>query len=182
MPAVGTPSNVKVGPGVLYFAPLGTEEPDDLTTAWAAGWVKAGYTDEGHTVTYSPSFESLEVAEENVPLRYELSSAEYTVEFSLAELTIDNIQKAFNGGTITTADDVKTYIPPAASAAATRIMIGFQSQDGTERWVYRKCLQTGDVEIARRKAPDKSLIPMSFMLEVPSDGGAPFIGIFPDEA
>ena len=43
-------------------------EPTDLTTAWAAGWIRAGYTDAGHTFTYTPSYENIEVAETLLPI------------------------------------------------------------------------------------------------------------------
>ena len=46
----------------------------------------------------------------------------------------------------------------------------------------RKCLQTGDVAIARRKAPDKATIPCSFMLEIVAGGGKPLTAIFDDTA
>lgn len=36
-------ANITYGPGVLYWAPLGTTEPTGLTGAWPGGWVPLGY-------------------------------------------------------------------------------------------------------------------------------------------
>lgn len=63
---------------------------------------------------------------------------------------------------------VVTFEPPAIGTE-TRVMLGWESFDKQERWVFRKCFQTGNVETARKKAPDKALLPVEFSLEtVPS--------------
>lgn len=167
-------NKVKFGPGTLYAAPVGTVEPVDLTTAWATvapAWTALGYTDEGHTFTYSPSFDPVEVAEALLRIRSVQTGLEAGLEFALAEMTAKNLQYAFNGGTIVTATGITTFEPPAATDQAVRLAIGWESDKDpdtglvTERWVYRKCLQTGDVAIARQKAPNKATIPMNLTLE-----------------
>lgn len=181
---MGDKTKVKVGPGLLYVAPLNTTEPTNLTTPWAtvsASWIPLGYTEEGHEATIEPSFEPIEVAEELEPIRYEETSREITVAFSAAEMTYTNMSRAINGGTITTtgvgAAQIVTFEPPALGSV-TRLMIGWESNDATERWVFRDCTQTGSVAIARRKAPDKALIPMEFKVVSPSAGVRPFKAIF----
>lgn len=60
--ANGDPTAVKVGPGTLYFGPVGAAEPTDLTTPWAtvdALWVPVGYTEEGHAATITPDRKSV---------------------------------------------------------------------------------------------------------------------------
>lgn len=177
---MGNPNKVKVGPGLLYIATLGTTEPTNLTTPWStvsANWNAIGYTEEGHEFSSEPSFEAIEVAEELVPIRYEEANKSESLTFSAAEMTVDNLTRAFNGGTVTTlSGSVKRYEPPAIGQAV-RAMLGWESDDGTERWVFRKCVQAGNVTIARRKSPDKALIAMQFNLEVVGGGVKPWTAI-----
>lgn len=178
MAAGGTPTNVKVGPGRLWFAPVGTTEPVDLSTAPDAAWVPVGYTNEGSSFSASINTEGVEVAEEIDMISYEVTGREMTVEFAMAEVTAGNVSKAFNGGTITTGTGIVTFEPPEPGDEV-RVAILWESQDGEERWVFRKALQSGDVNIQRQKAPNKATIPVSFRLEKPN-GATPFKAIFAD--
>ncbi len=258
---MGTPSNVKVGAGLIYTGAVGSTEPTDLTTAWSSAWTPQGYTEDGSKHNIAPSFDPLEVAEELIPIRYEETKREITVSYTAAEMTVDNVFKAFNGGVLTalplvsagitgtpslgtggvvtvTAHDlvagervmfaavgtatgvavstsyfvrsttsttvtlsatvggaalttgagtlgaagtftraVARYEPPDIGTA-TRIAVGWEAQDHQERWVFRRCLQTGAVEITHNKAPNKATIPMSFQLETVVGGVKPFMNIF----
>lgn len=178
---MGDPTKVKVGPGLLYFGPTDATEPVDLTTPWAtvdADWVPVGYTEEGHEATVEPKFEPIEVAEELTPIRYDETSREITVAFEAAQMTVDNIAKALNGGSIVTGTGIVTFEPPELGSV-TRVKIGWESDDHEERWVFRQCVQTGAVKMSRKKAPDKATVPMEFMCEKPS-GAKPFKAIFAD--
>lgn len=174
---MGDPTAVKVGPGALYVAPLGTTAPADLATPWGVAWIPLGYTEEGHEFAAENTFEAIEVAEELLPIRQEQTGSNLTVEMALAEMTAKNVQLALNGGTITSGDGFVTFEPPELGEA-TRVALGWESQDHLERWVWYKCLQTGNVAIARRKAPAKATIPTTFTVEIPTGGGAPFKAIF----
>ncbi len=70
------------------------------------------------------------------------------------------------GATTTT---MTTYTPPALGQSV-RCMIGWESQDSTERLVAYQCFNTGTVEIARRKGAAKATIPVEYALEVPTTG------------
>lgn len=168
--ARGNPNAIALGPGKLYIAPLGTDEPADLTTPWetvAAAWVPLGYTDEGSTFTYSVESENVEVAEELDPVAVALTSREGMVSFALAEMTAKNMQRALNGGTIVAGTGIVTFEPPDLGEEV-RVMLGWESEDAEERWVYRKALQTGGLEINRRKGAEKATIPCEFKLEKPA--------------
>jgi hypothetical protein len=165
----GSPQAVRVGPGVLYIAPLNTTEPADLTADWAGAWVEVGYTNEGSNFVFDQTFEDVNVAEEYDPVHVLQTARQITVNFAAAELTATNLQRAFNGGDVTTADGVVTFEPPDAGDY-TPVMIGWESDDGLERWVFRRCIQVGSVDIARRKAPDNATVPMSFRATKPSEG------------
>jgi hypothetical protein len=175
----GTATNVRVGPGWLYIAPLGTDEPDDLTADWHADWVPVGYTDEGSSFGFDQTFEDVEVEEEYDPVDTAQTGRQITVSFAAAELTATNLQRAFNGGEIDTGTEIVTFTPPAAGDV-TRVMIGWESTDSKERWVFRRCLQVGSVEVTRRRAPNKATVPMEFRATMP-DEGAPFKAILLDD-
>ncbi len=167
------PNNVLLGPGLLYVAVLGSMEPTDLTSAWPAAWLPLGYTKEGHTFKYEPAIEPIEVAEELDPIKYAAASRKLSVAFILAESTATNLQRAMNGGTVTPGTGIVTQEPPAIGED-TSMMLGWKSDPGDERWVWRKCLQTGAIEMNRRKAPDYATIPTEWMVQAPGGGTLPF--------
>lgn len=165
---------VRLGPGRLFSAPLGTTEPTDLATAWVAAWIDLGYTDSGHTFNYSFTAEDIPVAEELDPIRVVPTGRAGSVDFSMAQITLANLKRAFNGGTITAGagGTFSTWEPPEP-ASQVRTMLGWESDDALERVVWRQVIQTGNIAIPRGKAPAKALIPVSFKLEKPT-GVAPF--------
>jgi hypothetical protein len=176
--ARGTPSAISLGPGILWIAPLGTTEPTDLTTAWgtvAAAWVQLGYTDEGSEFSYSIDTDRVEVAEELDPIKIAVNSREIKVSFALAEMTATNLKRGMNGGTITSGSGIVTFEPPDLGSEV-RVMIGFESEDHQERWVYRQCFSNGEITVPRKKGSDKTIISCEFELEKPT-GVAPFKAI-----
>lgn len=170
---MGDPVAVRVGPGILKIAPLGTAEPTDLSAAWDGAWVDLGYTNEGSNFVFDQTFEDVTVAEELEPIRVLQTARNITLNFALAEMTAANMQRAFNGGEVTTNAGVVKFEPPDAGDY-TEVMIGWESEDGLERFVFRKCIQVGSVDIARRRAPDKATLPMSFRCTKPA-GAASFV-------
>lgn len=174
-------SKVKVGPGYLYgHLTVGAPEPVDLTTPWTTvdpGYFQFGYTDGGHQVNINPKFDAIAVEEELTPVRYEENLREIGMDFALAEMTARNLQIVHNGGTIVTGTGIVTFEPPV-TGQVTRIVIGWQSLDNEERWVFRKCVQTGSIGIARKKSPNKATLPASFMCETPSGAVRPYKAIY----
>ena len=180
----GTPGNVTLGPGYLYGAILGSTEPaptvvaNVFTVAWAAAWIPFGYTAEGSSFSYSPSYEPVEVAEELDPLSMSPTGREMKVAFTAAENTAQNWKRAMNGGTIVVAGATTTLMhsfEPPVLGAETYIMLGWEAEDHAERWIWRQCLQTGSAETPRRKGAEKAVIPMEFSVFQPLTGSKPFI-------
>lgn len=165
---MGDPVNVRVGPGRLFLAPLGTAEPTDLSTPWGQDWVELGYTDVGTVFQFNNTFEDVMVAEELEAIRTLQTARQINITFALAEITAQNMQRAFNGGTVDTAGGVVTFEPPDAGDY-TSVMIGWESDDGLERWVFRNCTNTGTIDMARQKAPAKATIPVSFRVNKPAN-------------
>ncbi|MGV9779853.1 phage tail tube protein [Streptosporangium sp. NPDC003464] len=171
--ARGNPGAIALGPGILYIAVLATPEPADLVTAWSsvsANWLQLGYTDEGSTFNYSVNSETVEVAEELDPVRYALTSRELSVEFALAEITATNLKRALNGGTITTPGAGLVKFEPPLLGEEVRTMLGWEAEDHTERWVYRQCLQVGNIGVQRRKGSAKATLGCEFRVEKPASG------------
>lgn len=170
----GNSKNIKHGPGWLYFAPVGFVETPitgpsvDLSTIPAL--VSVGYTDEGSTFSATPSFEDIEVAEEIDPVDVVANGREMTVGFACAEVTAENIAKAFNGGTVTTATGTVTFEPPSSDTAAVHTAVVWQSFEKDEIWIYRDCVQTGAVTMERRKGATKTTIPQEFRILKPAVG------------
>lgn len=170
---------IAVDPGYLFVAALGTAEPTHtvvgsvFTDTWPAPWRLLGATEEGHNFTFSTSTETIEVAEFLDPIRYVETGRSGSVAFALASIVMTNFKTALNGGTVTTTGTttttMATYTPPALGASV-RQMVGWESQDSTERLVCYQVFNTAGVSIARRKGAAKATIPVEFALEVPTTG------------
>lgn len=159
---MGNPAALSIGPGTLYYSSsLATAEPVDLVSAWPSGWANLGYTDDGTEINIETKMEDIEVAEELDPVAILASARTITVMFALAEITATNLKRALNGGTFTDSAGLRFYDPPALGTEQY-CMLGHESQDVQERWIFRKCIQTGKVTVARKKSPNKATLPMEF--------------------
>jgi hypothetical protein len=159
---MGNPLALSIGPGILKLAAsLATTEPVDLVTAWPAGWVDLGYTDDGTEVGIETSFEDVPVAEELDPVAILPTNRNLSVVFALAEITASNLKRVLNGGTITAASGC-VYYDPVILGQEQYVMLGWEATDASERWVWRKCIQTGKVTIPRKKAPAKATLTTEF--------------------
>ncbi len=180
MPAVTIPvPKIATDPGFLFYAPLGTAAPvhtvagSVFTDAWPAAWLILGATEEGHSFSWSTSTETIEVAEFLDPIKYVETGRSGSLAFALASITLQNLKRSLNGGTVittgTTATTMATYTP-AKLGESVRCQIGWESQDSTERLIAYQCFNTSGVEIARRKGAAKATIPVEYALEVPASG------------
>jgi hypothetical protein len=175
----GNPAALALGPGYLYLAPLGTPEPVDLIATWAAvsaAWIAMGYTDNGSQFNYQLNTSPVPVAEELDPISNTPDGRTMSVDFSLAQITATNLKTAFNGGVVTSASGC-VYFEPPDLGTEIRVMLGFESEDHTERWLYRQCFNGGQIQMPRQKGAAKAVIPVSFMLEKPATGLRPFRAI-----
>lgn len=181
---MGNVNALALGPGTLYTAVLGTPEPASLTAPFDAAIAALGYTFEGHTFTFTTETEEVEVAEEKMPVDDVPTKQVGTVEFILAEVTATNLQRAQNGGTIVSAGSYVTFEPPGPDDVPVARMYFWQSTDSTERMVWRKCKNAGDMEMNRRKGADKAGIPFELKLLAPGAGikAWKWWGALPDRA
>lgn len=183
MAAGGTPGNVALGPGRLYMAPLGTTEPVNCSTALPSAWIAIGYTEDGTEVGVDITSEGIEVAEELEPILFMQTKRSTKLTLSMAESTKKRLALSMGAGSQYTDDANSFQFPDASEVVA--VMLIWDSLDTptalNKRWVFRQCTPSGSVNISRKKAPSKSLIPVTFDCAKPSTSVKSVI-VFPNSA
>ncbi len=178
MAAGGTTTNVTLGPGRLYVAPVGTAEPTTSSAAMPSAWSAIGYTDEGTAFQFETTNEGVTVAEELDPIRYVGTARATRVVLAMAETTKRNLTLALGGGV--TTNDGTSFSPPEPSAQVD-VMLVWDSDEtpsnANRRYLFRQARPSGQIELANRKAPQKRLISVTFDCSKPSSA-APFT-VFP---
>jgi hypothetical protein len=183
MPSAVVPMNaLALGPGFLYWAPLLTTLPANtvagsvFTDPWPGAWLLLGATDKGSEFAYELSTDNVEVAESLDPVAYVSTGRASGMSFDLANVHATNMKRAMNGGTLTVTGSGGTTLSkltPPDVGAEVRAMIGWESQDNTERLIGYQSFQIGKLAVNRRKGSDKALLACEFRFEKPS-AGAPF--------
>lgn len=176
MAAGGSTSNLQLGPGRLYVAPLGTAEPTNASTALAIAWIAIGYTEEGSAVTLELTNEAVYVAEEVDAVLYLRTSRTVKLGLAMAEVTRKRFALALGMGTAE-PDNAQVLDPPIPGAEVGIMIVWDSNEDPTtpaagadsnRRWLFRQAKTSGTIEIARRKAPAKALLPVTFDIEKPA--------------
>lgn len=154
----------------------GTVAGSKFSTAWPTGWTPWGVTREGHEFKWTPSTGNIEVAESLLPLSIVTTGVEGSITFDCVEFTAYNFAAALNGGIVSTVSGtgatLLTEVEPPDLGAESRIQIGWESDNNTERAWFRQCFQKGDVGIAHKKGTDNAGYSVDFGLEQPSTGKA----------
>ncbi len=185
MPTTAVPQ-VLTDPGYLFAAPLASALPANTVAAskytdvWPAAWIPLGATTEGSTFSYSTSVEPIMVAEFFDPIKYATTERSGNIAFNLADFTLKNYKLALNGGLGAIAPTAGTGVTasydyePVAPGNEVRVMVGWESTDGTMRLVLRQTIQGGEVSSAFQKAPSIAAIPCTFNMEIPVAASSPF--------
>lgn len=173
-----------VNPDIASVAATGTATTDAggtvvggrFTDSWPTAWLPIGVTKEGHEWSYSVDSEGVEVAEYLLPVMQAPTGAEGTVSFELVEYTGANVAWALNGGSLTTISGsgatLLTKLSPPGIENQVRTQIGWESDDGTERGIFRQLLQSGDLTSKHGKGADVASLTAEFTMEQPSLGDA----------
>lgn len=180
MPAIAVPKNaLSFGAGYLYWAPLGTSVPactvagSVFTDTWPVGWIPLGVTREGHEMSYEIDTETVEAAEYLDAIATVTTGRTSGMSFELMNVHATNLKRALNGGNIATSGAGATlrseYTPPNVGEEV-RAMIGWESQDLTERVYAEQAFQVGSLTIARRKGADNAGLPLEWRFEPAADG------------
>lgn len=184
MPAYTVPKTpLATGAGYWFYGNLGSSLPASgaggtvagsvFTDDWSAvsGWFLGGVTREGTTFAYALETENIESAEYFDPLQIVTTSRTCQFRFDLMVVSATWFKRMMNGGTTSTTGSGATlltsYTPPAPGAEV-RCMLGWESQDNTERFVIEQAFQTGSLEIARNKGAANASYPVEFTAEVPT--------------
>ena len=171
-------SKIKTGPGVIYFAPIGSDLPSFVAAgstynadAWPVAWLKVGPTDSGFQRSSQISTDPVEVEESLVPVRVEITGQTETVSFTLAEDSVQTLKLAMNGGTTSTvsgsAATLSTKFTPPVLGAQNGVMLGWESDDGKVRELFYNCFMTGSVTPERRKGATKTTYSLEFSVNQP---------------
>lgn len=168
-----TPASISLGPGKLSWAPLGTAYPTDHSTALIAAYAEIGSTEAGSTISYEITADPVSVAESLDPLFYRTTGRKGSVSFAMSENTTRNLTLAFNGGTVASYGTGGTagfrYEPPAPGTEKSIILV-WESEDGQERWLFKRVHQGGAVAMSRKNGADKATLPVEFQMEAPATG------------
>lgn len=168
-------------PGFLFWAPLLSAEPTHAAVgssydadAWPVAWINLGATDDGSEFNYESKLEAISVAEFLDPIRWATTERNGNIAFAMANWTLQNLKRAFNGGTLTTVSGAGTTLSskltPPVPGQEVRAMIGWESLDHTVRIIIYQSIQGGAIKLTNKKAPAKGLIPVQFNFEVPASG------------
>ena len=186
IPSVTVPKTpLSTGPGYLYYAAVNTALPTNtvsgakFTDTWASAgaWLPWGVTREGHEFQYTVETDTISGAEYYDPLQIVTTGRAAQISFECMTIIKSTMARALNGASVQqsgSGDTLLTTITPPAIGAETRCMIGWESNDNTERLVMEQAFQAGTLTISRRKGADNAGLTMEFHAELPSDG-FPFI-------
>src|SRR6516164_9620371 len=102
------PGHIRVGPGTLFWAPLGTSEPSLTVTSGKlgttfTGWTNIGATDNGSTFARQVTTGDVVPEENFYPELITTTGITESVSFGLLYMSPDNWLLAMNGGTTSTA-------------------------------------------------------------------------------
>lgn len=164
MAAGGTPGNVRLGAGRLYYAPLGTAEPTNCSTALPSAWIAVGYTESGTEIATALTAEGIFVAEELDEIDNVQTGRTTTLALEMAESTKKRLALALGAGAGYTDDSTPFELPEIDAIVGVQFV--WDSLDVptalNRRVLVRNAKPSGTITQARRKAPQKQLITATF--------------------
>lgn len=176
-----TVTNLAQGPGTLYSGAFGAAEPADAavnTTPAASAWVDRGGTDGGIKLVMTQTFSELKVDQIVDSPGRRLVKRDFNLQTNLAEVTLENLALAMNGGTAASGSGFKTLTPDSASSATqpgyiAAILDGWAPGQLRRRVIARKVLNISNVESAYQKDA-QTFIPVDLAAHYVSSSIRPF--------
>ncbi|MEU5448657.1 hypothetical protein [Streptomyces californicus] len=153
-------TNLALGPGEIYSGVFGVTEPADTTinSTPGVGWTSRGGTQDGVNLIVDQKYTALEIDQAVDVVGRRLTSRDIQVETNLAELTLDNLKVALNGGTVEVDEDSDTtsyeldYATSATQPDYSALLIdAFGPASKRRRIIVRKTLSTDKVAFAYTK-------------------------------
>lgn len=169
----GDPDQIQLGAGTLYVAAIGTADPANPAAVLAASstFREVGWTDDGSKITFETTSEKIKVEEEFYAVKTAVTDVVATVGFAMAQSTRRNLALALNIG-YNEANDT-TMLEPPTPGDEVRVKLIHVTDEGA-MWIFRRCVQTGSIELSNQKAPDYKKIPVTFDLEKPAGATKPW--------
>jgi len=174
--AIATPL-LLTDPGFIYWAPIGSTLPTPVSTAsvfsdtWPVAWIPLGMSEGGTDIDLSLTVSPILAAESIDPLAYRTTDRSGSATFDLKSFTATNLQRCFNGATLTvtgTGATTITKLDPPAIGSEVRAMFGWESLDSTVRFVGYQVINATDVKLSMKKAPANANVPFKLMFEKPA--------------
>jgi hypothetical protein len=163
-------ANVLFGTAFLLTGPSTVVMPADIDlgdfTKYLAPWSYIGATDQGVNLTFNPSVNKIQIEEQATPAASPVTTADFTLDFSLAEDTLANINLAYGaGGSIATTAAAtgqpgKSVLTLSTNFATLACAMLGKNKLGFPRVLYVPKIQSaGQVQTAFRRAADKRMYP-----------------------
>ncbi len=176
--------SVHVGTGALYVADVGTAFPSPPEgsldeSSQPTGFVGVGYSEDGWSFEIDRTFEDVNVAEEFDPVNVLKTAQNIRLVGAMAQATLDSIELALGGGTITLGSPAShdSYDPPASADPADEKALVLVvpttpvASVAKNRFIeIPRSIATGAVALQHQKAPQKQLVAIEFRLLIPTSG------------
>ncbi|NUU26111.1 MAG: hypothetical protein HOV68_32115 [Streptomycetaceae bacterium] len=165
-----TATNLLQGPAELYAGAFGAAEPAESAvndTPAASAWTDLGGTSGGARLTVALTYSELTVDQLVDSPGRRLTKRDVNVATNLAEPTLENLDRALNGGTAASGSGWKSWEPTNDSSATqpnyfAALLHGWAPGTAERRMVVvRKALNVANVEMAYQK-DGQTLIPVDF--------------------
>ncbi|GAA1281534.1 hypothetical protein [Saccharothrix xinjiangensis] len=162
-----TTANLVQGPAELYAGVFGATEPGEATvnsTPAASAWSDLGGTDGGARLNVALTYSVLTVDQLVEAAGRRLTNRDCNIATSLAEPTLENVDRMLNGGTSASGSGWKSWAPASESSATQpnywAVLLHGWAPAGNRRMVIgRKVLNIANMESAYTK-DGKTLVPV----------------------
>lgn len=161
---IGTPANVLVGHVQLYIAPVGTAGPATSVAyggSWGSSWVASGFTEKGITFNVDRKTNMIYVEELAEPVTVVTDTNAVSIDVDFAEDTLQSMQWAYGGGTITTGTNPTLTL----SDNLQQVTVGFEGSapaGNFRRIIVPVLVSTGKVKTSYQRAKAARSYPTTF--------------------
>lgn len=174
-------TNLALGPATIYHGAFSAPEPLDSqvnSTPASSAWTDLGGTQDGTTVNINQTYTELLVDQIVDSAGRRLTKRDVQVVTNMAEVVLDNLAIALNGGTVTTGATEETYDPDDDVSAtqpdySALLIDAWTTASRRRRLFVRKVLSTESVGVPYKKDA-QTLFPVTFSAHYVSPSIKPF--------
>lgn len=126
-------TQIQVAPhGHLYTAPLGSTQPTDVTTAWAAAWKELGYVDEnGVKITPNLSTTDLKAWQSLAPVKRVATDLQFDLDFNMMQMNSDTTSLYFFGTVWGAPSGGVSALVISSQTSLPEVMLGVEWDNGS---------------------------------------------------